>query len=155
MLYSLLIKLAMLTVTMGLVFWVGWSMPQSSRYDGIAESSDPANRAAETAHDGDQRDTAQMRIPVTAPPVPLVRLQAAVSNLDLNQATERDLEDLPGIGPVLAKRIVQFRQSQGRFTGVEQLRKVKGIGSKTYDRIRNLVTVSIPAMPPSAGKRGT
>lgn len=153
--YSLLIKLAMLTVTTGLVLWVGWSIPLSSQYDGIAESSDPASRIADAVPHGDQRDSSQGGIPVTASPVPLVRLQAAVSNLDLNQATERDLEGLPGIGPVLAQRIVQFRQSQGGFTRVEQLRKVKGIGNKTYDRIRNLVTVPIPAMPPSVGERGT
>jgi competence protein ComEA len=61
--------------------------------------------------------------------------------LDLNTATASDLDALPGIGPVLAQRIVTYRQQQGRFTSVEQLDDVPGIGPSIYDQLKALVTV--------------
>ena len=76
--------------------------------------------------------------------------QAVARHLDLNRATEQDLEALPGIGPVLAERIVRYRQSRGAFHEVGQLREVKGIGKKKFDRIRPLVGV----MPPSSSTPG-
>ena len=56
--------------------------------------------------------------------------------LDLNTATEAELVKLPGIGPALAKRIVQYRSQIGRFTRVEQLLEVPGIGKKKFARVR-------------------
>jgi competence protein ComEA len=64
--------------------------------------------------------------------------------LDLNSATAEDLEALPGIGPALAQRIVQHRQSQGPFATVEDLMAVYGIGKKKLAQIKPLVTVSSP-----------
>ncbi len=61
--------------------------------------------------------------------------------IDLNVATESDLDRLPGIGPVLAKRIVEYRSTKGRFQTVEELLEVKGIGEKKLAKIRPLVTV--------------
>jgi len=61
--------------------------------------------------------------------------------LDLNQAGETDLIRLPGIGPALARRILSFRNDHGRFAKVEDLRKVRGIGPRTLERIRPFVLV--------------
>ncbi len=61
--------------------------------------------------------------------------------VDLNTATLAELETLPGIGPVLAQRILDFRESNGGFTAVEQLREVSGIGPTVYEDIVDLVTV--------------
>jgi competence protein ComEA len=61
--------------------------------------------------------------------------------LDLNLATERDLEELPGIGPVLAGRIVAFREERGRFASVGELRQVTGIGERTFQALAELVAV--------------
>lgn len=61
--------------------------------------------------------------------------------LDLNTATLAELEELTGIGPVLAQRIIDFREDTGGFTQVEQLREVSGIGPSVYDDIADLVTV--------------
>ncbi len=60
--------------------------------------------------------------------------------LDINQATAEDLAKLPGIGPRTAQDIVSYRQNHGPFKRVEQLMEVKGIGRKTFERIRDLVT---------------
>jgi competence ComEA-like helix-hairpin-helix protein len=57
------------------------------------------------------------------------------ARLDLNRATPADLAALPGIGPALAARIVEYRQAVGPFPRVEALRGVPGIGPKRYERI--------------------
>jgi competence ComEA-like helix-hairpin-helix protein len=62
--------------------------------------------------------------------------------LDLNRATSAELQQLPGIGPTLAQRIVEARERQGGFASPEDLRRVPGIGEKKFEAIRDLVTVS-------------
>ena len=61
--------------------------------------------------------------------------------VDLNAATASELEELPGIGPVLAERIVQWREDNGRFTDVEVLGEVSGIGDALMAQLRPLVRV--------------
>jgi competence protein ComEA len=61
--------------------------------------------------------------------------------LDLNLATVTQLEALPGIGPALAQRIVDYRNQHGGFHSVEDLRKVGGIGDAKFAQIKDLVTV--------------
>lgn len=61
--------------------------------------------------------------------------------LDLNAATAADLEELPGVGPVLAGRIVAHREANGPFTEAVQLRDVSGIGEATWASLRDLVGV--------------
>jgi competence protein ComEA len=62
--------------------------------------------------------------------------------VDLNTATEEELQTLPGVGPALAKRIVEFRKEHGDFTRVEDLLKVQGIGEKSFEKLKARVTVS-------------
>jgi competence protein ComEA len=61
--------------------------------------------------------------------------------LDLNLATVTQLEALPGIGPALAQRIVDYRNQHGGFHSVDELRKVGGIGDAKFAQIKDLVTV--------------
>jgi competence protein ComEA len=61
--------------------------------------------------------------------------------LDLNAATVADLDALPGIGPVLAQRILDWRAAHGRFSDVEELAEVSGIGPSVLARLRDLVRV--------------
>ncbi|MEW1836645.1 ComEA family DNA-binding protein [Nonomuraea angiospora] len=65
----------------------------------------------------------------------------ATTVLDLNSATTDQLEQLPGVGEVLAARIAEFRDTHGGFTTVEQLREVTGIGPRKYDEIKPKVRV--------------
>lgn len=60
--------------------------------------------------------------------------------LDLNAATVGQLDALPGVGPVLAQRIVDYRQQHGGFRSVDQLREVDGIGESRYRELKDLVT---------------
>ena len=66
----------------------------------------------------------------------------ANSLIDLNTASARELESLPGIGPVMAGRIVAHREVNGPFAAVDDVQDVTGIGPKTLESIRSLVTVS-------------
>jgi competence protein ComEA len=61
--------------------------------------------------------------------------------LDLNTATLDQLEELPGVGPVLAQRILDYRLKQGRFTSVDELRQVSGIGDQRFAELKDLVRV--------------
>ncbi|WP_210756799.1 ComEA family DNA-binding protein [Caldichromatium japonicum] len=69
--------------------------------------------------------------------------------IDLNTATQQQLESLPGIGPALATRIVEYRQTKP-FASVEEIKEVKGIGEGKFIQIKDLITVQPPAPPPSA-----
>ncbi|MEE2852337.1 MAG: ComEA family DNA-binding protein [Actinomycetota bacterium] len=61
--------------------------------------------------------------------------------VDLNTATAQQLDDLPGVGPVTAAAIVAWRQSNGKFTSVDQLAEVEGIGPARLEKLRALVRV--------------
>jgi competence protein ComEA len=66
---------------------------------------------------------------------------AATGPVNLNTATLAELDTLPGVGPVLAQRILDARESQGGFKSVSDLRKVDGIGDSRYEQLKDLVTV--------------
>ena len=133
MIKSLLLKLAMLAVTVGIVLWMGWMRH-------VAVESPGASTQEQTARgvNGSGQHALDQNRVVSAK---VGRLQDATL-LDLNRATADELEALPGIGAVLAQRVVAFRESAGRFRTVEDLRGVKGIGAKKFDRLKSLVTVS-------------
>ena len=61
--------------------------------------------------------------------------------VDLNAASQAELERLPGVGPSLARRIIEYRGRHGSFASVDSLGAVWGIGSRTLERLRGLVTV--------------
>lgn len=61
--------------------------------------------------------------------------------INLNTATQAELERLPGVGPVTAQRIIEYRSQVGAFQSVEELENVKGIGPKKLEQISPYVTV--------------
>lgn len=65
---------------------------------------------------------------------------AQVRTVNINTATVNELDALPGIGPVLAQRIVDWRAENGAFTDVEQLTQVNGIGEAILENIRVFIT---------------
>lgn len=63
-------------------------------------------------------------------------------SIDLNTASEEELEKLPGIGPVLAERIISYRRENGGFLDIEELMDVDGIGEKLFQKVQDFITVS-------------
>ena len=79
----------------------------------------------------------------TASPQPSVK-RAAPSDgtrININTATSQELQTLRGIGPAMARRIIEYRQTSGRFSTVDDLTNVKGIGEKTIEKLRDSITV--------------
>ncbi|GAB4118825.1 MAG: hypothetical protein Kow001_18500 [Acidobacteriota bacterium] len=70
--------------------------------------------------------------------------------VDLNTATEQQLESLPGIGPAMAKRILEYRTTNGNFRKIEELMNVRGIGEKKFLKLKDLITVGGTAAKPPA-----
>jgi competence protein ComEA len=66
---------------------------------------------------------------------------AAGGKVDLNKATLEQLDGLPGVGPVTAQRILDWRTRSGKFSRVDQLREVEGIGERRFSQLKDLVTV--------------
>lgn len=66
----------------------------------------------------------------------------AVAAVDLNSATQQELEALPGVGPTKAAAIIKYRQKHGPFLRVEDLTEVNGIGQKTIATIKDRVEVN-------------
>lgn len=73
----------------------------------------------------------------TAAPQPA----AGGEKININTASADDLASLPGIGPSYAQRIVEYREKNGPFHKVEDLLNVRGIGEKTFERIRDRLTL--------------
>jgi competence protein ComEA len=155
---SLLLKFGMFATTMGVVFWIGWTLPTSFDRERniVAESSEGPE--AEVSSDSGRVAT------VSPSPVALLadqRPTAAATKryhhglLDLNLATDQDFDALPGVGPKLAERIMKYRQSVGIFRSRDELRAVKGIGKKKFELIRPLVMVTPDAISMARQKKAT
>ena len=67
------------------------------------------------------------------------------ATVDLNSASVTDLESLPGVGRRTAERIVEYRQKNGSFKKIEELMNVKGIGEKSFLKLKPLIAVSAKA----------
>ncbi|MQA85946.1 MAG: ComEA family DNA-binding protein [Streptosporangiales bacterium] len=130
-----------------------YTLPAGSRVVDAVRAAGGARRGADTGSLNLARrlvDGEQILVGVLAP-APSAAPSAAVSGpeaagdsapqLDLNTATIEQLEELPGIGPVLAERIVDYRDEHGGFRSVDQLQDVSGIGPKRFADIKDKVRV--------------
>jgi competence protein ComEA len=121
-------------------------LPQESRVqDALEAAGGPTVNAdldrvnlAQRVHDEDQ---------IYVPEIGEENLPATSSGgsgeglLDINTASAAELESLPGIGPVLAQSIVDYREAHGPFGTVEEIMEVQGIGQAVFEEIRELITV--------------
>lgn len=173
MMQSLLIKAAMLAVTLGSLAWIASVTPVTKVMPGqpqllakhpIATVPSPQPVEASPARPslaGVNHATSIPHRPVAVPieaseparplekaaPDPAPAPQAGPRQVDLNQATLSELEALPGVGPKLAQRVIEHRDEKGPFRSVDDLRQVRGIGRKKFDRLRPHVLVTNTKSP--------
>ena len=101
---------------------------------GFAEGADETQlNLARVLVDGEQ-----IVVPLLGEVVPA---EAGDGRVNLNTADQAQLETLPRVGPALAQRILDWREANGRFSAIEDLLGVTGIGDKTYEGLKDLVTV--------------
>jgi competence protein ComEA len=75
----------------------------------------------------------------------------AAAPLNINSATVAQLEKLPGVGAATAQRIVEYREKNGAFKKVEELMNVRGIGEKSFLKLKPLITVAADKAERSGG----
>lgn len=63
------------------------------------------------------------------------------NKININTATQTELETLPGIGPSTAAKIINYRKENGKFANIEDIKKVSGIGDSKYEKIKNLIKI--------------
>ena len=107
----------------------------------LATTSTPVALAQQMS--GSQTQSQTPPAPSAPPPAP------APAPINLNTATAADLEKLPGVGPAVAARIIEHRQKNGPFKKIEDLMTIRGIGEKTFLRLKPLVTI----VPPKTTER--
>lgn len=109
---------------------------------GLAETADPAGvNLARLVSDGEQLYIPRLgEAQPGAPPGVTGQGGAADGKVNLNSASVAELDMLPRIGPTMAQRIIDYREANGRFASVDDLRNVTGIGEKTFDGLKELVT---------------
>ncbi len=113
---------------------------------GLTETADPAGaNLARRLSDGEQLYLPEVGEVPAGPPAASGGASGvgAVSGqkVNLNTATAAELDTLPRIGPLMAQRIIDYRDVNGPFAAVDDLRNVTGIGDKTFDGLKELVTV--------------
>jgi len=63
------------------------------------------------------------------------------NKININKATQTELETIPGIGPSTAFNIIEYREQNGKFSNIEDIKNVSGIGNAKYEKIKNYITI--------------
>jgi competence protein ComEA len=151
MIQSFAMKAGMLLATVLLVTWIGWPTPHEPVTVGNVVSAEGETQQTVLPHE--EPTIVARPAQRSASPTPTAgRSQEKEGKLDLNRATAEELQGLPGIGPVLARRVIAQRTTHGPFHTVDDLRDVKGIGKKRMDQLRPLVMINMAAKAEPKGE---
>ncbi len=110
-------------------------LPDLARFESPDSSAIYSIQETEASHDSPPGLTSSAGI--SDDPVKRVK---SISSLSINTSSLKDLQDLPGIGPELARRIVSYRQQIGTFKSIEQLLDIKGIGPVKLARLKPYIS---------------
>ncbi|MCA9461973.1 MAG: helix-hairpin-helix domain-containing protein [Nitrospira sp.] len=148
------LKLGVLVLGIGWVCLMGWPSPGSPDNSGTGSASSdvfstipitiPHSLLPNQEHP--QSSPTTFHAPHLPTQVEQTNLGGQVPRvlvpLDVNQATQEALEQLPGVGTVLAERIIAYREANGLFHHLEELMQVRGIGQKRFGQILPLLTIT-------------
>ena len=133
-----------------------YALPQGARVQDaisaaggfLAEAEKSEINLARLIEDGEKFDIPYIEGVSPILPTPGATVIAATTELiDINIASQSELESLPGIGPTTAQKIIQYREQNGPFLAIEDIVNVSGIGPGTYERIKDLITVTTATSP--------
>lgn len=67
--------------------------------------------------------------------------QSQGSKININTASESELENIPGVGPATAKKIIDYRNKSGKFSSIEDIKNVSGIGDKKFENMKDSICI--------------
>ena len=99
---------------------------------------------AQVLKDGQQVRVPEKQAGSSALPTNTGKASSAVKTkadgpININTASAEELDALPGIGPAMAKRIIEYRETEGAFTAIEDIKKVKGIGEAKFEKMKDKI----------------
>jgi competence protein ComEA len=110
----------------------------------LAEAEKTGINLARMLEDGEQLEIPYLEgsspVILEAPPA-MTEAPSSADLININFASQAELESLPGIGPTTAQKIILYREQNGSFLTTEDIINVPGIGPGTYERIKDLITV--------------
>ena len=101
---------------------------------------------AQVLKDGQQVRVPEKQAGSSALPANTGKASSAVKTkadgpININTASAEELDALPGIGPAMAKRIIEYRETEGAFTAIEDIKKVKGIGEAKFEKMKDKICI--------------
>ena len=121
-----------------LIFFVGQRYIERNSTDNISIFSpltESSTAVSETENSSNTTATAETAIPENT------TITAEASLININTATADELQTLEGIGEIKAKRIIEYRETYGKFSSKRDILKISGIGEKTFEKIKDKITV--------------
>lgn len=125
-------------------FSLGWVLGSGGTHETVTvQVSSQPQETRESPAPQETQEEAPLELEEAEQQTPQLSAPTEEEPLNLNTATQAELELLPGIGPVLAQAILDYRDSFGGFSAKEQLKEVSGIGEKRYAAVEALITVEV------------
>lgn len=125
-------------------FSLGWVLGSGGTHETVTvQVSSQPQETQESPAPQETQEEAPLELEEAEQQTPQLSAPTEEEPLNLNTATQAELELLPGIGPVLAQAILDYRDSFGGFSSKEQLKEVSGIGEKRYAAVEALITVEV------------
>ena len=70
-----------------------------------------------------------------------IQQESSTGKININYATSLELQEIPGVGPSIAQKIIEYREANGRFKSIEDIMNISGIGEKTFQSLKDYITV--------------